>query len=149
PKDKSIIKSFQELTDEEISQKISRADAAFKSWRETAFDERAKYMTEVAKELRSQKSELAKIITSEVGKTLSASEAEIEKCAITCEYYADNAEAFLAPEEVKTDASKSYVRFDPIGVVLAVMPWNFPFWQVFRFLAPALMAGNSGVLKHA
>lgn len=149
PKDKSLIKNFVELTDEQIDQKISQADAAFKSWKETEFDERAKYLNSIAKELRTQKPALAKIITSEVGKTLSASEAEIEKCAITCEFYAQNAEKFLKPEEVETDASTSYVRFDPLGVVLAVMPWNFPLWQVFRFAAPALMAGNTGILKHA
>lgn len=149
PKNKKLIKSFDELSDDQIAQKVNQADAAFKSWRETSFNERSKYLRSVAKELRAQKSDLAKIITDEVGKTLVASEAEIEKCAATCEYYADNGEAFLKQEEIKTDASKSYVRFDPIGVVLAVMPWNFPFWQVFRFAAPAIMAGNTGVLKHA
>lgn len=149
PKNKTLIESFEELSDEEIDQKISQADNAFKIWRDTGFSERSKHLKSIAKELRSQKAELAKIITDEVGKTLSASEAEIEKCAATCDYYAENAEDFLKVEEVNTDASKSYVRFDPIGVILAVMPWNFPFWQVFRFIAPALMAGNTGVLKHA
>lgn len=149
PKNKKLIKKFNELSDEQIDQKINQADAAFKVWRETDFDERSKYLKSIAKELRNQKASLAKIMTDEVGKTLSASEAEIEKCALTCEYYADNGEDFLKPEEVETDASKSYVRFDPLGVILAVMPWNFPFWQVFRFAAPAIMAGNTGVLKHA
>lgn len=149
PKNKKLIKSFDELADEEITKKINQADAAFKSWRETSFSQRAKYLKSVANELRKQKSELAKIITDEVGKTLSASAAEIEKCAATCEYYAENGESFLKQENIDTDASKSYVRFDPLGVVLAVMPWNFPFWQVFRFAAPTIMAGNTGVLKHA
>lgn len=149
PKNKKIIQKFDELTDEQITQKINQADAAFKGWRDTGLADRAKYLRSIAGELRSQKSALAKIITDEVGKTLSAAEAEIEKCAATCEYYADNGEEFLKNEEIATDASKSYVRFDPLGVVLAVMPWNFPFWQVFRFAAPALMAGNTGILKHA
>ncbi|HEX5798440.1 MAG TPA: NAD-dependent succinate-semialdehyde dehydrogenase [Candidatus Saccharimonadales bacterium] len=149
PKNKKLIKKFDELSDEQVEQKINQADAAFKSWRDTDFGERSKHLKSIAKELRNQKPDLAKIMTDEVGKTLSASEAEIEKCALTCEYYADNGENFLKPEEVETDASKSYVRFDPLGVVLAVMPWNFPLWQVFRFAAPALMAGNVGVLKHA
>ncbi len=149
PKNKKLIKKFDELSDDQLNQKINQADGAFKIWRETDFSERAKHLKAVAEELRGQKSELAQIITDEVGKTLSASEAEVEKCAVTCEYYADNSEEFLKPEEIETDASKSYVRFDPLGVILAVMPWNFPFWQVFRFAAPALMAGNAGVLKHA
>lgn len=149
PKNKKLIKKFDELNDEQIAQKINQADAAFKQWRDTEFSERAKFLKSIAEQLRNQKSELAQIITDEVGKTLSASAAEVEKCASTCEYYADNSEEFLSVEEIKTDASKSYVRFDPIGVVLAVMPWNFPFWQVFRFAAPALMAGNTGILKHA
>lgn len=149
PKNKQIIKTFEELSDEAISEKIDEAQTAFLELRETSFEERKKWMHEVASELRNRKEELAQIITDEVGKTLGASEAEIEKCAATCEFYADNAERFLALENIETDASSSYTRFDPIGVVLAVMPWNFPFWQVFRFAAPALMAGNTGVLKHA
>ncbi len=149
PKNKQLIKKFDELSDEQIAQKIALAQKAFESWKEVPFVERQKYMYRVAEILREKKAEYARIITDEVGKTLAASEAEVEKCALTCDYYAQNAEEFLSPEKVETDASNSYIRFDPIGIVLAVMPWNFPFWQVFRFAAPALMAGNVGVLKHA
>lgn len=149
PKNKELIQSFKELSDEEIDHSISRAEKAFKELSETSLAQRKQWMIKAAQNLRERKQELAKIITDEVGKTLSASEAEIEKCALTCEFYAENAEKFLGPETIKTDASQSYVRFDPIGIILAVMPWNFPFWQVFRFAAPALMAGNVGVLKHA
>jgi succinate-semialdehyde dehydrogenase/glutarate-semialdehyde dehydrogenase len=149
PVTEEIIQKFDELSTEQIEAKLAAAQTTFETWRQTTFEERAKLMKRAAEELRKQKSELAHVITQEVGKTLSASEAEVEKCAATCEYYADNAADFLAPENIETDASKSYARFDPIGVVLAVMPWNFPFWQVFRFVAPALMAGNVGLLKHA
>lgn len=149
PKNKQIIKDFVELSSEQIQSKIEQAQTTFLNWRETDFSERTKLMKNAAQVLRDRKSELAKIITDEVGKTLAAAEAEVEKCAATCDYYADNAEEFLKPEIIQTDASKSYARFDPIGIVLAVMPWNFPFWQVFRFAAPALMAGNVGLLKHA
>jgi succinate-semialdehyde dehydrogenase/glutarate-semialdehyde dehydrogenase len=149
PATEEVIKEFDELNAEQIESKLAKAQATFETWRETPLEERAKLMRATAVQLREQKKELASIITREVGKTLSASEAEIEKCAATCDYYAENAPKFLAPEEIKTDAGKSYARFDPIGIVLAVMPWNFPLWQVFRFAAPALMAGNVGVLKHA
>ena len=106
-------------------------------------------MKKAAAILRERKAEFAKLMALEMGKPLKQGVAEAEKCALGCEYYAEHAEAYLAPEIVKTEASKSYVAFEPLGVVLAVMPWNFPFWQVFRFAAPALMAGNAGVLKHA
>lgn len=149
PKNKQLIKGYDELSDAQIEEKLALAQDAFKKLPQTSYKERSQWMKKAAKILRERKSEFAKIITDEVGKTLAASEAEIEKCAITCDFYADNAEKFLAPEIIETDAAKSYVRFDPIGIVLAVMPWNFPFWQVFRFAAPALMAGNVGVLKHA
>lgn len=149
PKNKKLIKSFDELTASQINEKLGKAEKGFAQLRKATFDDKQKWMLEVADILRRRKGELAKIITDEVGKTLSASEAEIEKCAATCEFYAENAEKFLSPEKIESDGSESYVRFDPIGVVLAVMPWNFPFWQVFRFAAPALMAGNAGVLKHA
>jgi succinate-semialdehyde dehydrogenase/glutarate-semialdehyde dehydrogenase len=149
PKNKKLIKSFDELSQKQINQKLDKAERAFEQLRETSFADRKKWMVQAANILRKRKSEFAQIITDEVGKTLAASVAEIEKCAVTCDYYAENAEKFLSPEEIQTDAGKSYARFDPIGIVLAVMPWNFPFWQVFRFAAPALMAGNAGVLKHA
>ncbi|HET7059857.1 MAG TPA: NAD-dependent succinate-semialdehyde dehydrogenase [Candidatus Saccharimonadales bacterium] len=149
PASEEVIQEFDELSDQQIDQKLAAAQAAFEKWRETSFDERAKLMRRAAEVLRAQKSDLAAIMTSEMGKTISAAGAEVEKCAATCDYYADNAAKFLAPEKIVTDAAESYARFDPLGVVLAVMPWNFPFWQVFRFAVPALMAGNTGVLKHA
>lgn len=138
-----------EMTEEQIEQKLEQSYKTFLSWRQTTFTERATLMKRAAEHLRSHKETYAKLITEEVGKTLGASQAEVEKSALACDYYAENAEMFLSPEHIETDASESYVRFDPIGPVLAVMPWNFPFWQVFRFAAPALMAGNVGLLKHA
>ncbi len=149
PATKAEISRKDELSQSQIEQKLSQAQATFESWRETSFDERAKLMKKVAQELRSNKSKYAQIMTDEMGKLVSAGEAEIEKSALACDYYAENAEGFLKPEVIKTDASESFVQHDPIGIVLAVMPWNFPFWQVFRFAAPALMAGNVGLLKHA
>lgn len=149
PSNLQTISETPELTSEQIEQKLAKAQSAFESWRETSFAQRTNLMKNVAVELRENKSKYAKIITDEVGKTIFASTAEVEKCASACDYYADNAERFLSPEYIETDASQSYAQTDPIGVVLAVMPWNFPFWQVFRFASPALMAGNVGVLKHA
>lgn len=149
PATEEVIQEFTELSGGQIEDKLTAAQAAFEKWRGVSFEERAKLMRRAAEVLRARKSEFAKVMTSEMGKTLGAAEAEVEKCAATCDYYADNAAKFLAPEPIKTDAHESYARFDPIGVVLAVMPWNFPFWQVFRFAAPALMAGNVGLLKHA
>jgi len=149
PTTEEVIQEFDELSAEAIEQKLALAQSTFETWRNTSFKERATLMHKAAQNLRDNKAELALIMTREVGKTLAASEAEIEKCVLTCDYYADNAATFLSEELVDTDAGRSYVRFDPIGVVLAVMPWNFPLWQVFRFAAPALMAGNVGILKHA
>jgi succinate-semialdehyde dehydrogenase/glutarate-semialdehyde dehydrogenase len=149
PATKEVIAEMDELSSEQIEEKLSIAQSAYEQWRNTSFAERAKLMKKAAANLRQQKSQLGRIITDEMGKTIAAAEAEVEKCASACDYYADNAEGFLSPEQFDTDASESYARFDPLGVVLAVMPWNFPFWQVFRFAAPALMAGNVGVLKHA
>src|SRR6185503_1020307 len=122
---------------------------AFLEWRTQPWSRRSALMHKAAAELRARQSEYAAIMTREMGKPIVQSEAEVEKCAVTCDYYAEHAEAFLAEQTRETDASRSYVRFDPLGAVLAVMPWNFPFWQVFRFAAPALMAGDAGVLKHA
>jgi succinate-semialdehyde dehydrogenase/glutarate-semialdehyde dehydrogenase len=149
PANKQKIAEFNELTPAEVEAKIEASHQAFLQWRNTSFSERSKLMKAAGSELRRRKTDLARIATDEMGKTLSAAEAEVEKCALACDYYADNAEKFLSPEYAETDASQSYARFDPIGVVLAVMPWNFPYWQVFRFATPALMAGNAGVLKHA
>ena len=144
-----VIKVYDEMTPEQAAAAVVEAHDAWRSWRRTPFAERATPMKRAASILRDRKDEFAKLMALEMGKPLKQGVAETEKCAWACDYYADAAEAHLAVEAVKTDASKSYVAFDPLGVVLAVMPWNFPFWQVFRFAAPALMAGNAGVLKHA
>lgn len=122
---------------------------AFAGWKHTSFSERARLMKAAAAVLRARKEDFAALMTAEMGKTLTDGRAEIEKCAGGCDFYADNAEAFLAPEPAVIEGAKAYATFNPLGVVLAVMPWNFPFWQVFRFAAPALMAGNGAVLKHA
>lgn len=149
PATEKIIAEYTELTEEELDAKIDIAHRAFEAWKLTSFDFRQERMLELARLFRSNKNELAQIATLEMGKPITQSLAEVEKCAWVCEYYAENAEKILAPEEVQSNASESYVRFDPIGVVLAVMPWNFPYWQAMRFIAPAAMAGNVGVLKHA
>lgn len=121
----------------------------FQEWQSTKLAQRANYLNKLARLLRDRIAELSQLITAEVGKPILQSRAEIEKCAATCEFYAESAPDFLGLQHIQTEASRSYVRFDPIGPVLAVMPWNFPFWQVFRFAAPALMAGNVALLKHA
>lgn len=141
--------TYDEMTPQQTAAAIEEAHAAWTSWRKASFAERARPMKKAAAILRERKEEFAKLMALEMGKPLKQGIAEAEKCALGCDYYADHAEAHLAPEMIKTEASKSYVAFEPMGVVLAVMPWNFPFWQVFRFAAPALMAGNAGVLKHA
>jgi succinate-semialdehyde dehydrogenase/glutarate-semialdehyde dehydrogenase len=140
---------FKELTDKELKGKIELARKAFQSWKTTGFDKRSELMSNVAKVLKRGKDDFGKIMTREMGKPISQSIAEVEKCAWVCEYYAENAKDQLRDEIIETDADKSYVSYEPLGVVLAVMPWNYPFWQVFRFAAPNLMAGNVGVLKHA
>lgn len=143
------IAKIKALNLEEIEEKINLAHNISKSWRKTSYDERSAHLQNVASELLKNKSEYARMMTLEMGKPIEQSIAEIEKCAWVCEYYAENAKKHLSNRVIKTDASSSYVRYDPIGIVLAVMPWNYPFWQVFRFIAPALMAGNIGLLKHA
>ncbi|WP_461533399.1 NAD-dependent succinate-semialdehyde dehydrogenase [Sinomicrobium sp.] len=140
---------IREYSEQQINEAIDRADKRYQSWREVTFSERKKLMLNAATELRKNKREYATTITEEMGKPISQSLAEVEKCAWVCEYYAKNAAQQLADKLIETEAYKSYVSYAPIGVVLAVMPWNFPFWQVFRFAAPALMAGNVGLLKHA
>lgn len=149
PYNQKEIYQFKELSMAEIEGKINLAAETFKVWRKTSFKERSKLMLKAAEELKHNKQEYAEVISLEMGKPISQSISEIEKCAWVCEYYAENAESHLKNEVIKTDAKSSYVSFEPIGVVLAVMPWNYPFWQVFRFAAPALMAGNIGILKHA
>lgn len=143
------LQNFEELSKDQISEALNQATAAFKDWSKTSFAHRSDLMKKAAGELRKNSREYAETITREMGKPISQALAEIEKCAWVCEYYAENAEEQLAPQNIGTDASRSYVRYEPVGPVLAVMPWNFPFWQVFRFAAPGLMAGNVGVLKHA
>lgn len=144
-----VEKTFKESSLDEIYDAIEKADAAFRTWKETSFAERSRFLKNAAIILREKKNDYGKILTLEMGKPITQAIAEVEKCALVCDYYAEHAEKILAEEIVQTDASQSYVRFDPVGIVLAVMPWNFPFWQVFRFAAPALMAGNVGLLKHA
>jgi succinate-semialdehyde dehydrogenase/glutarate-semialdehyde dehydrogenase len=141
--------SHPEHTLEQAAAIANACDAAFASWKRVPFAERARPMRAAARLLRERKEAYGRLMSDEMGKLLRDGIAEAEKCAWVCEYYADNAEAFLRREDVPTDASHSFVSYEPLGVVLAVMPWNYPFWQVFRFLAPALMAGNTGLLKHA
>ena len=138
-----------ELSPGEAALIVENADNAFHSWRRTSFDERAALMRQAASILRAGADEFARLMAEEMGKPVRDGRAEAEKCAWVCDYYAENAGRFLAPEYVETDAQESFVTFQPLGVILAVMPWNVPFWQVFRFAAPALMAGNTAVLKHA
>jgi succinate-semialdehyde dehydrogenase/glutarate-semialdehyde dehydrogenase len=143
------VKSYDEMSDAQVDNLLEETQTTFQHWSKTPFATRAKLMHRAGDVLEQRKSELAKLMTLEMGKTLSSAEAEIGKCAAVCRYYADNAEAFLEDESISSDASLSKIVYQPLGIVLAVMPWNFPFWQVFRFAAPGLMAGNAGVLKHA
>lgn len=144
-----IIKEFTSHTSAEVESFINQSHNAFLNWRTTNFPERRNLMNRASEILIKDKQKYGSILTLEMGKTISQAVAEVEKCAWVCKYYADNIEEILKEEIIKTDASESYVRFDPLGIVLAVMPWNFPFWQVFRFAAPAIMAGNTALLKHA
>ncbi|EAT16802.1 NAD-dependent succinate-semialdehyde dehydrogenase [Desulfuromonas acetoxidans] len=144
-----VLETFAEWSDEQVVSTVETVHNAYLKWRTTTFAERKPLMLKAAEVLRRRKDEFATMMALEMGKPVVEGRAEVEKCALVCEYYADNAEQMLAPEPIESDASRSYVAFRPQGIVLAVMPWNFPFWQVFRFAAPALMAGNVGVLKHA
>jgi succinate-semialdehyde dehydrogenase/glutarate-semialdehyde dehydrogenase len=143
------LKGYRAHTPKQVEQKIAQTHKAWLSWKNTSHEERSRLLTSMAGVLQLRKTEFAILMAHEMGKPISQGVAEIEKCASVCEYYAANAAKYLADQPIETDASKSFVSFQPIGVVLAIMPWNFPFWQVFRFLAPALAAGNCGVLKHA
>ncbi len=149
PYTNELINQYKPLEEVELISKINEANAAFLEWRDVSISERARLMSNCSRVLLENVERYANVITSEMGKIPSESEAEIEKCAWVCRYYAQNASRFLQSENITTDASESYVRYDPLGTILAVMPWNFPFWQVFRFAAPTLMAGNTGLLKHA
>jgi len=143
------IRDYPEHDESEVAGRLERAEQAFAAWRRTPFAERARLMSAAGDILRDRAGDYGRLITEEMGKPIAAAEGEVDKCAWVCEFYAENAERYLTPEPVGTDASRSLVRYDPLGPVLAIMPWNFPFWQVFRFAAPALMAGNVGLLKHA
>src|SRR2546430_3780468 len=144
-----VLETFKETSREDLDRILAAAHAAFLEWRTAPFATRAERMREGAGVLRTGRAEYARRMPLERGKPIVQAEAEVDKCAWGCEYYADHAETFLAEQPRQTDASRSYVRFEPLGPVLAVMPWNFPFWQVFRFAAPALMAGDAAILKHA
>jgi len=149
PANGETLQTFAEADAAEIERALALAEKTFRSWRKVDFAERAAKMRRAAEVLETDKRRFAETMTREMGKPIGAAVAEVEKCAAVCRYYAEHAAAFLAPEEIGTDAGRSYVRYDPLGCVLAVMPWNFPFWQVLRFAAPTLMAGNVGILKHA
>ncbi len=149
PATEAVLAAFDEFTPEQVDEALDQAHGAFSAWRETSFDERAALLRRAAAYLRAHKDELARLATLEMGKTIAESEAEVEKCAWNCDYYAEQGARFLADEPAPSSAAESFVAFEPLGTVLAVMPWNFPYWQVFRFAAPALMAGNTAVLKHA
>src|SRR5712691_13072515 len=144
-----LMKSFEPLSDAEIEVKLQKAADTFSRYRHVPFAERARMMMKAADIIDHDKEQFARMMTTEMGKTLRSAVDEVVKCAWVCRYYAENAERFLADEIVETTASRSYIRYQPLGAVLAIMPWNFPFWQVLRFAAPALMAGNVGLLKHA
>lgn len=149
PFDQSLLGEYPELDERSIDGKLETAAKTFRSWRKENFAHRASLMKKAGNLLRSDKRKYAEIISREMGKVLREAEAEIEKCAGACDFFADHAEGFLKDQIINTDASRSFVCFQPLGPVLAIMPWNFPFWQVFRFAVPGLMAGNVGLLKHA
>lgn len=149
PASGQAIKTYRTHSTDEVNDIIELVGAEWSNWKSVEYQERKILMLQAAGILRAKASEYATLMSLEMGKAISEALAEVEKCAWVCEYYAENAEYFLADELVETTASKSFISFEPIGIVLAVMPWNFPFWQVFRFAAPALMAGNAAVLKHA
>jgi len=149
PATNEVLKEYELHTSEEINEILISTDKAFQINRKTSIEDRSKLMRKAAELLDQRQPLLAKTMTNEMGKTFASAQAEVDKCAWVCRYYADKAQDFLADEMVDSDATKSYISYQPLGVVLAVMPWNYPLWQVFRFAAPALMAGNTGLLKHA
>jgi len=149
PATAETIEEFDELSEDQVKYCIAKANEAFQEWKKTSFSERSSLMKKASAVLEKNKEKYGKIMTQEMGKPITQSIAEVEKCAWVCDFYAENADEFLKDEIVKTESKKSYVSHEPLGIILAVMPWNFPFWQVFRFAAPVLMAGNVGLLKHA
>lgn len=149
PSNNQLIATYTEVETHQLKQIIESVSEEFIQWSETSFNERSILMKTASDVLKRDRKKLAELMTTEMGKPILQSYAEVDKCAWVCEYYADNAEKFLSDQLVQTDFSKSYVSFQPLGVILAIMPWNFPLWQVFRFAAPTLMAGNTCILKHA
>ncbi|PIQ22359.1 MAG: succinate-semialdehyde dehydrogenase [Cytophagales bacterium CG18_big_fil_WC_8_21_14_2_50_42_9] len=149
PATQEIFKIFDAHTDEALENIVAQADATFRDWHQTSFAERQNLMMKAAEILEQEVDHYAELISLEMGKPISQSLGEVKKCANVCRFYAEKAQGFLQEEMIQTQASKSFISYEPLGVILAIMPWNFPFWQVFRFAAPALMAGNTGILKHA
>jgi len=149
PATEELLQSYKLLTNEQANTAINAAHTSYLAWRQTAFSQRSQCMLAIAALLREKQDDYALLMAREMGKPITAGKAEIEKCAWVCEHFAENAEAYLAPRSIKTEMEKSLVCYQPLGVVFAIMPWNFPFWQVFRFAAPTLMAGNAAILKHA
>ncbi|WP_435414944.1 NAD-dependent succinate-semialdehyde dehydrogenase [Polaribacter aestuariivivens] len=149
PATEEEIKSYERISSKEAKEKVAKANETYKTWKKTSFEERSKLMNKLATIFEENIEEYAQLATQEMGKIIKQSRSEIEKCAKICRYYADNIQELLADKTIETEAKKSYVTFQPLGVTLAVMPWNFPFYQVIRFAAPAVMTGNTGVLKHA
>jgi len=145
----ATLRTFEPLTEPQIEDRLRRAAAAYQAYRRTSFAERARWLSGAAEILESEKERLGRVMTLEMGKPIGAARAEAAKCALACRYYVEHGERLLADEPLDAGAGRSFIRYQPMGPVLAVMPWNFPFWQVFRFAAPALMAGNVGLLKHA
>jgi succinate-semialdehyde dehydrogenase / glutarate-semialdehyde dehydrogenase len=144
-----VIKKFDPLTDAQVDEKIAKGAKTFLSFRKASLTDRARWMAKAGEILEVEKEAIGRLMTLEMGKTVASAIAEAEKCALGCRYYAEHAAKFVADEVIETAASKSFIRYQPLGIVLAVMPWNFPFWQVFRFITPGLMAGNVGLLKHS
>jgi acyl-CoA reductase-like NAD-dependent aldehyde dehydrogenase len=144
-----VLETFEPYNERQINEALEQARHAFVEWRATPFAERANHLHSIASYLRDHQAELARLAVLEMGKSITEAEAEVEKCAWNCDYFAEHAQEFLREEHVATNATQSYIALHPLGVILAVMPWNFPYWQVFRFAAPTLMAGNTAVLKHA
>jgi succinate-semialdehyde dehydrogenase/glutarate-semialdehyde dehydrogenase len=149
PFNNQLLKEYEEMSEGQLNSSLEKAHSTFLKWKNVSFEERSILMSKSAEILRTKKLEYARLITLEMGKPIKQSISEIEKCADCCDYYAKYAKQFLADEIAESDGSKSFIGYQPLGCILAIMPWNFPFWQVFRFAAPALMAGNVGVLKHA
>ena len=144
-----VIKAYEEYSEQQVEAILAKANDTYQAWRKTSFEERSRLMYKAAEVMRVDKDRYGQLMTDEMGKTKKEAVAEVEKCALACEYYAKHAEKFLADEPLAVEEGEAYIAYDPIGTILAIMPWNFPYWQVIRFAAPNLMAGNVGILKHA